>query len=455
MSLDDNRDNVYLATLEHLLALHAASSDEAVLETLVQAACAATSSRLGTAGLSTSAGTAGLSLSASVSDLSASAGASASGWYDAKLGWMRRHLTWQPGEGGPGKVLQSGAPLICNSLPCASGDPDRVTGILDLYPFACVPLATAAGNVLGFVEVGNKPAPYAVDDVRCLTTLGHHAALRLRELQRESERAAVAHEQENFCATQTEIARRLQRLLLPNQPPHVAGVDVGIFYRSSSTNAEIGGDFVDFCAFSPGLLSAAIGDVSGKGVEAAAITVMTKYALRAVLAAQWPPRPGDALAEVNNALSLQVDDMRFVTLCLGLLDTKRASFAFSSAGHPAPWILRADAVERAIVLAEPPIAVRPTFDSSPYPTEHIRLNPGDAVLLFTDGIAEVRNAAGDFYDEARLQAALYELRNLPAQQLVEDLYADAESFAANNDDEAVASIGDDVALVCLRLLDEE
>jgi sigma-B regulation protein RsbU (phosphoserine phosphatase) len=181
---------------------------------------------------------------------------------------------------------------------------------------------------------------------------------------------------------------------------------------------------------------------------------MTKYALRAVLAAQWPPRPGDALAEVNNALSLQVDDMRFVTLCLGLLDTKRASFAFSSAGHPAPWILRADAVERAIVLAEPPIAVRPTFDSSPYPTEHIRLNPGDAVLLFTDGIAEVRNAAGDFYEEARLPAALHELRNLPAQQLVEDLYADAESFAASGA-EAVAGIGDDVALVCLRLLDEE
>lgn len=449
MSFDDDRDNVYLATLEHLLALHAASSDEAVLETLVQAACAATGSRLGTAGLSLSASASGRSTPAG-----AAAVAAANGWYDARLGWMRRHLTWQPGEGGPGKVLQSGAPLICNSLPCASGDPDRVTGMLDLHPSACVPLTTAAGDVLGFVEVGNKPAPYTVDDIRCLTTLGHHAGLRLRELQRESERAAVAHEQANFCATQTEIARRLQRLLLPNQPPRVAGVDVGIFYRSSSTNAEIGGDFVDFCAFSPGLLSAAIGDVSGKGVEAAAITVMTKYALRAVLAAQWPPRPGDALAEVNNALSLQVDDMSFVTLCLGLLDTKRASFAFSSAGHPAPWILRADAVEHAIVLAEPPIAVRPTFDSSPYPTEHIRLNPGDAVLLFTDGIAEVRNAAGDFYEEARLPAALHELRNLPAQQLVEDLYADAESFAASGA-EAVPGVGDDVALVCLRLLDEE
>jgi serine phosphatase RsbU (regulator of sigma subunit) len=429
---ESDDQSTLLATLEHLLVLHDAGTVDAVLEALAEAACTATGSQRAMSGLSDG------------------QAATATGWYDVDEGWIADQLRWEIGEGAPGRVLESGTPLVCNALPPTALGLDEATDVLGLELFACAPIVADEGGVLGFVEVGNKQVPYTADDVRCLSALGQHAALRLRVLAREAERAILAREQDAFCATQTEIAERLQALLLPSRAPLIEGAQIGILHRSSSAGAEIGGDFVDFCAFSPGLLTAAIGDVSGKGVEAAAVTVMTKYALRAVIAVNWPPRPGDVLAQVNNALSLQVEDMRFVTLILGLLDTKRRSFAFSSAGHPAPWILRRDHVERAIVLAEPAIAVQPTFDGSPYPTEIIDLAAGEAVLLFTDGIAEARNAAGEFYEDVRMQDALEELRELPAQRVVDLLYADAMSFAADGGQEPQA-LGDDVALVCLRL----
>lgn len=421
-----------LATLEYLLVLHDAGTVEAVLEALAEAACLATESQRAMTGLS--------------DGESVTAGR----WYDVDVGWVADQQRWEMGEGAPGRVLQSGTPLVCNALPPTALGLGEATDVLGLELFACVPLTADEGGVLGFLEVGNKPLPYTADDVRCLSTLGQHAALRLRVLSREAERAIIEREQDAFCATQTDIAQRLQQLLLPNRPPLVDGAEIGILYQSSSVGAEIGGDFVDFCAFSPGLITAAIGDVSGKGVEAAAVTVMTKYALRAIIAATWPPRSGDVLAQVNNALSLQVEDMRFVTLVLGVLDTKHSSFSFSSAGHPAPWVLRAGSVEQAIVLAEPAIAVQPTFDGSPYPIEVIELAPGDAVLLFTDGIAEARNAAGEFYEDERMGAALDELRGLPAQEVVDRLYADAVAFV-NDGAYEPQPLGDDVALVCLRL----
>lgn len=433
---DDDAQSTLLATLEHLLVLHDAGTVEAVLETLAEAACEATGSQRAMSGLSDG------------------GAVSAAGWYDVDDGWASGALLWAVGEGAPGRVLESGTPLVCNALPPTALGLDEATDVLGLELFACVPIVADEGGVLGFVEVGNKPVPYTADDVRCLTTLGQHAALRLRVLARDVERLIFSREQEAFCATQTEIARRLQALLLPGRAPLVDGAQIGVLNRSSSAGAEIGGDFVDFCAFSPGLLTAAVGDVSGKGVEAAAVTVMTKYALRAVIAAQWPPRPGAVLGQVNNALSLQVEDTRFVTLILGLLDTKRATFAFSSAGHPAPWLLRADRVEQAMVLAEPAIAVQPTFDGSPYPTEIVDLAPGEAVLLYTDGLAEARNAAGEFYEDVRLKDALDELRGLPAQLVVDRLYEDVTRFVGAGAHEPQA-LGDDVALVCLRLTPPE
>jgi phosphoserine phosphatase RsbU/P len=424
-----------LAAAERLFDLHAAESISDVQRALARAACDFTASPRGIAGLSSATGVA------------------ADGWHDATTGWHALQLDWRPGEGAPGHVTQGGSPIVCNAPPCTAAGLAGALGALGAPAparFACAPLTTAGGATIGFVEVGDKSQPYASADLAALALLGRHAALRLSVLARQAADAARLREQDAFCAIQTEIARKLQHLLLPTSAPQVDGVELGILYVSASTGATIGGDFVDLCSFSPGLLSAAIGDVSGKGVEATAVTVMAKYALRATLAAHWPPRPGDVLAEVNNALSLQVEDTRFVTLGLGLLDTRRETFSFASAGHPAPWVLRGHDVERLQMPAQPAIAVQPTFEGSPYPTQIVSLAPGDAVLLFTDGVADARNAAGHFYEESRMADVLADIGRLPAQQLVESLYADACSFAGVG--AQTGGLGDDVALVCLRLL---
>ena len=547
-------DQTMLTVLECLRLLQEADTVERVLETITGAACAATGSPRGMAGLSD-----GRTVSAHR-------------WYDIDRGWTGEPMNWAMGEGGPGRVCQSGTALVCNDLPPTAEGLSEATETLELSCFACVPLADELGSPLGFLEVGNKPSGYSPDDVRALNLLARHAVMRLQvitsgdrqcleerllaetclsarglfsldpgEVLREAaarmaatavgatavavpvqfdrlragtsldrqevklaeaaiaegraridteeqqgddvvsraavplvtdgrtvgvvvlrssaepfapwqlslmdmlaERAAVALEHATLYQTQHEIARQLQERLLPAEAPVLEGLEIGVFYRSAGEGIERGGDFLDFFSLTDNQLAVAIGDVSGKGVEAMAITVMAKYALRAIVATlPWPTRPGEALRDVQNALFQQIDPDHFLTLQLGLLDTKRGIFLVTSAGHPVPFIVRAGAVERPLLVTVPAIGVQSAAEIDAYPVERIALEPGDAVLLFTDGIAELRDADGRFYEETRMGEALDELRGLPAAQLVERLYADAVGFAAGPP-------VDDVALILLR-----
>jgi hypothetical protein len=531
-----DRDQTMLTVLECLRLLQEADTVERVLEALTGAACAATGSPRGMAGLSDG------------------RSASAHRWYDIDRGWTDTRMSWEMGEGGPGRVCQSGTALVCNDLPATAEGLSEATETLELACFACVPLADELGSPLGFLEVGNKRDGYAPDDVRVLNQLARHAVMRLQtitsgdrecleerlraetclsarglfsldpdEVLREAaarmaataagaaavavpvqfdrlresagldhqemelaetaiaegraridtlktandetvsraavplitdgravgvvvlrsdepfavwqlslmdmlaERAAVALEHATLYQTQREIARQLQEQLLPTDAPQVDGLEIGVFYRSAGEGIERGGDFIDFYSLTDHQLVVAIGDVSGKGVEAMAITVMAKYALRAIVATlPWPTRPGEALRDVQNALHGQIDPEHFLTLQIGELDVKQGLFSVSSAGHPVPFIVRKDAVERPLLVGVPAIGVQGVAEIDACPVERVTLEPGDAVLLFTDGIAELRDADGRFYEEARMGEAL-----------------DAIGYAAGPP-------ADDVALILLR-----
>jgi len=211
--------------------------------------------------------------------------------------------------------------------------------------------------------------------------------------------------------------------------------------------AAIGGDFLDFCS-GPNLqqLAVALGDVAGKGIEAAAMAVMAKCALQGIVATlRWPLQPGEALAEVHHALIAgRLDEGVFVTLAFALLNAKDGSLTVASAGHPAPVLLRADGrVERPLLLSSPAIGVTGEAELHALPAERLELAAGDAALFYTDGFGDARDERGRFYDETRLDEALGELRGLPAAQLAQRLHADVRDFAGRPP-------SDDVALVLLR-----
>ena len=287
-------------------------------------------------------------------------------------------------------------------------------------------------RLLGALLVRDAPAPLAGKRREALAAL--------------AARASVALEHALLYRTQADIAGRLQERLLPLDPPDVPGLDIAVAYRSASHGAGRGGDFVDFYSSTDSHLALAIGDVAGKGVDALATTVIVKYALRAAVsggALSWPVRPGGALQQLHNAMLGELGEERFVTLLFALVGVRRGSLQLATAGHPGPFIVRATGVERPLLLTAPAIGVDPEAALGPYPTEALDLARGDCVVFFTDGIAELRDGRGDFFEDA-MPATLAGLHDQPAADVVRALLDDAERFGARPP-------ADDIAVVCLRL----
>jgi serine phosphatase RsbU (regulator of sigma subunit) len=412
------------ALLDDLLSLHEASTVDAVLRAAVVAACHVTGSRRGTAGLCDG--------PAVVSEAS----------YDVDKGWARARLRWPVDQAGPGRVCISATPLLCNSAPCADG-PSEGNDALGRARFACIPLLSG-GEALGFVNVGDKPERYTSGDVRTLNDLARHATLRLRQVVAAGRHPRVTPE------ALADIADRLQRRLLPLAPPELPGFDVAFIYRSASAGVLSGGDFVDCYTRSPNTLAFAIGDVAGKGVDAMAITFVTKFILRgAVHGGQlsWPTNPGEALQELRTGLLEQPDFSgdpgRFVTVLFGLINARHGSLELSSAGHPTPFVVRRRTVERPLLLTEPAIGVELGAALAPYPTETVELRRGDVVVMFTDGVAELRDTEGHFFED-EMATVLQGCHNMPAGEVLEKIMAAAEAFSARPP-------ADDRAMLCIRL----
>jgi serine phosphatase RsbU (regulator of sigma subunit) len=237
---------------------------------------------------------------------------------------------------------------------------------------------------------------------------------------------------------------------LPQKPPRLEGLDIAFSYRSASAGVLSGGDFVDYYSRSPGVLAFAIGDVAGKGVDAMATTFVTKYTLRAAVHGgqlSWPTRPGEALQELRNGLLEQPDfgpeTERFVTVLFGQLDPRTGMLQLATAGHPTPFLVRAEAVERPLLMIEPAIGVELDAALEPYPTEILQLAEGDLIVVFTDGIAELRDADGRYFEDV-MANELAGCHGTGAAGVVERLVRAGERFSARPP-------ADDLAVLCIGL----
>ncbi|MCX6364449.1 MAG: SpoIIE family protein phosphatase [Actinobacteria bacterium] len=423
----DERSDELLGVLHALTALVGARGEADVLRLAVEAACRATGSRRGLAGRFD--GEAATSVA----------------WYEVDAGWTGAPQRWAAGEGAPGVVCLTAKSVLGGRGPRDGERALGIVGVPGMERFACVALPGVEGTPRGFLAVGDRDDNFTPRDVRLLAALGEMASLRIDE--------ATGHGRllPADCAASIDIAERLQRRLLPQEPPRLEGLDIAFSYRSASAGVLSGGDFVDYYSRSPGVLAFAIGDVAGKGVEAMAVTFVTKYILRAAVHGgqlSWPTSPGEALQELRTGLLEQPDfgpdSERFVTVLFGLLGTRRGLLQLASAGHPTPFIVRATGVERPLLLTEPAIGVELGAALAPYPTETIELRRGDVVVLFTDGIAELRNGSGRFFED-EMGSLLAACHDMPTADVVARLMAAGEAFSARPP-------GDDLALLCIRLV---
>jgi sigma-B regulation protein RsbU (phosphoserine phosphatase) len=260
-------------------------------------------------------------------------------------------------------------------------------------------------------------------------------ATERREYERELVRAKQrAEESEEHAKT---LARTLQQTLIPPVPPQIPGLDVAAAYRPAGTGEEVGGDFYDVFQIGDDDWVVTIGDVCGKGVGAAVITALTRYTLRA--SAIRFRDPGQALETLNEVL-LRDDTERFCTVAMLRLHSEGGSWIANvvSGGHPLPLLLPAGGVP--VVFGHPGSLVGVMTTASFRDAETV-LQPGDTIMLYTDGVTEGRRGV-DFYGDSRLAGSMVAHAG-SATTVVAGVVADVVAFQSGlpRDDIAVVAVG--------------
>ena len=316
------------------------------------------------------------------------------------LSRLREHR--QFGEGDPGstaEVLRTGQSVLLPDLPYPTFYERALEGehleiILRLGPrsLMCVPLV-ARGRTIGAITLvsSNPDRRYDEEDLLLVEDLAY--------------RCALAADNARLYRDRSEIARVLQRSLLPPHLPEIPGVDVGAEYLPVGEANDVGGDFYDLINTVEDGWLCAIGDVRGKGVEAASVTALARYTIRAVTLKN--DRPSEVLAALNEAMLRQLPEDRFCTAACVRLEPKDGSAGVrvdvSRAGHPPPLLLHSDGTVVEVGCSGRVLGVFPDAELS---DTSLRLMPGEALVLYTDGVTEARSPDGEFFGEGRLRQLL-------------------------------------------------
>jgi len=236
------------------------------------------------------------------------------------------------------------------------------------------------------------------------------------------------------------LAARIQQSIVPRKfPPFPGRNDVDILAEMWPAR-EVGGDFYDFFLLDSRHLGFVIGDVSGKGMPAAIFMALTRALLKAT--AQRADSPSECMERVNTLLCAESTAGLFVTGFYGILDTETGALQYTFAGHPPPY--RIEPGGRVTPLPGQPGMILGIFEGAQFVTSRSRLAHGDTVFLFTDGVTEAQDPAGNLYGEERLEAFLATLGGVPLSELLSRTVEEIHIFAAG------APQSDDLTLLAVR-----
>ena len=258
-------------------------------------------------------------------------------------------------------------------------------------------------------------------------------------------RCGIAVDNARLFRERTHIARTLQESLLPPELPQPPGLDVAARFRAAGEGYEVGGDFYDVFDTGSDRWAAVIGDVCGKGAEAAAVTALARYTLRAT--AMTESVPSRILATLNEAMLRQRTDRRFSTVLYASLDRRNGSTSvrFSSGGHPLPLVLRAHGKATEVGTPGTLLGIVPDPELN---DSTVELQPGDAVVLYTDGVTDA--AAPDLVHEPHeLAAVLDSARSDSADAIAERLLQLAIGSPRSNG--TGGGPRDDIAILVIKM----
>jgi phosphoserine phosphatase RsbU/P len=267
------------------------------------------------------------------------------------------------------------------------------------------------------------------------TTIGR--TLEQREILRQA-----THDREQLLLVRNDLstAARIQQAILPQTfPPFPKRTEFDIFATMVPAK-EVGGDFYDFFFLDDDRLAFVVGDVSGKGVPAAIYMAVSRTLLKAVAA--QVVNPGETLRRINNMLIPEGADSMFVTVFYGLLNTRTGDLQFAYGGQPPPFIRKRDGTVNKITHDGGFLLGR--IEGMEYDTHKILLQPGDTILLYTDGVTEAMTKEGELFEDERLERSLLSMNGVSLPEMLKTIHAHITEFVAG------APQNDDITMLALQ-----
>jgi len=312
----------------------------------------------------------------------------------------------KPDEGIIGYALKTGEVVLVNDV--ANDERFKnIEGETKIHSLLCAPLILS-GQPIGVINVVDKQEEnkqFLEEDKNLLKSIASQLSITIENFYLQKE----LMEKERM-AKELEIAHDIQKSLFPSERPQLKNFSVDF---NNIPAKECGGDYYDFIELSEELTGFAIADVSGKGVPAALIMVMARTILRGEASAKL--KPDELIGRLNNRLSDTIVHGRFITFFYGILESSSGLFTFSNGGHNYPYLYRASSGK--IEELELDGMLLGVMTNNEYESLEIKLELGDILVMYTDGVTEAQNSNQELFGEDRLKEIIIENSQKSANEI--------------------------------------
>ena len=341
------------------------------------------------------------------------------------------------------RALRSRRDLLSMTFDPTGADgvrPDMSVAGLELRSVVCVPLiqvrtgslqetvATSLNQTVGvlYMDSRGSAADLSSGNREILQTLALEASTILENARLLDEERAKQHMEEEL-----NVARTIQTGLLPRKLP-----SEGWFRAvgSSIASRQVGGDYFDVRQINPDLFACVITDVSGKGVSAALLAALLQGAF--VFASEASVQIDDVMSRVNRFLYERARGEKYATVVYCTV-SRSGELRWSNAGHPKPLLVRANSEPRALESTGIPIGM---MDIAMYDVKSIQLEPGDKIVLFSDGVSEAANAQGECFDKQRMNEVLRTYASASCAELHARLVEAVEEFSETDEEDDITML---------------
>jgi len=303
-----------------------------------------------------------------------------------------------------------------------------------VHTMMAVPLQ-AKDRIIGLIYLDSPfiLREFTKDDLSLLTVMANVAAIRI-----ENARLAEVEAVERIMKRDLDQAADIQGRMLPDHAPNVPGVELAGFNLPCRT---VGGDYYDFFPYPDGKVGLTLGDVSGKGMPAS--LMMAELHARVQVLAEDPGDLGPFMVRLNKTTCAKCPSNRFVTFFFCVLNPDTGELSYANAGHNPPILVRANGTAEMLDGGGPVLGI---LAAAPYSEMRAKLDHGDMLVLYSDGVTEANNPDFEQFDDERFIQVLKQHRHQPATAIVEAVTRAVTEFCAG------AAQADDITLAVAKRL---